>query len=275
LEYLIKTGISEKTRIRLFAKILRKSREAARLYAAASYYMRYLAESRGDIFPSHAQPFLIPELHAVFLPYIAGRGFNEMLEGKGPETRVVENIAEGLLALHNSDYNPPRTHSWEDEQLIISQWTSRAIQLFPVIAGDVSPLLESILKKGTALNSQAGVPVHRDFYDKQILVSGHLVTFLDYDSIAWGDPALDVGNFIAHLKLRGIQKRGEPDQFSRLMRTFIKTYLKHSQGDYQENITIYTAAALLRLAYVYLFRPGGWRFFHPIMREVQKSINSI
>ena len=275
LEYQIITGMPEEPRIKLFAKVLRKSREAARLHAVASYYLRFLAESRGDIFPPHSQPFLIPELKAVVFPHIAGAGFNEMLEGKGPEPKVVENIAEGLFTFHSSAYDPPRTHFWEDEIQIMSQWTSQAVQLFPVIAGDASPLLERIIQQGNTLKHRVKVPVHRDFYDKQILVTGHLVTFLDYDSTALGNPALDVGNFIAHLKLRGIQKRGDPDHFNRLMKTFIKTYQKHSQRDDQGHITLYTAAALLRLAYVYLFRPGGWRFFYPLIQDAQKTINSI
>ena len=275
LEYTIKTGMPGETQLKLFAKVLRKSGESSRLCDAVTYFMSFLSESRGDIFQAHLKPFLISEINAVFLPHIAGKGFNEILRDKAPDTRVVENIAEGLSVFHGSPYNPSRTHFWEDEIRIMTQWTSQAVQLFPVIADDASRLLEQIIQKGNAIKDRVKAPVHRDFYDKQIMVFGDKVTFIDFDSLVLGDPAIDVGNFIAHLKLRGIQSKGNPEHFSGIKRRFTNTYLKHAQMDSQESIILYTSAALLRLACVYLFRPGGWRLFFPLIREAAETIKSI
>ena len=263
------------SRFKLFAKVLRKSGASSRLYAAANYFMSFLSESRGDIFKAHLKPFLISEINAVFLPHIAGKGFNEILGSNGPETNLIKNIAVGLSVFHSCSYNPTRAHFWEDEIRIMSQWVSQAVQLFPVIAVDTSHLLEQIILKGNAANDPVKAPVHRDFYDKQIMVSHHKVTFLDFDSLALGDPAIDVGNFIAHLKLRGIQSTGNPGHFGGIKRKFTNTYLKHAQMVSQENILLYTSAALLRLACVYLFRPGGWRLFFPLIREAAEIVKSI
>jgi len=51
----------------------------------------------------------------------------------------------------------------------------------------------------------APVYAHRDFFDKQILFHENRSTLLDCDSVARADPALDSGNFIAHMTLRQLQ----------------------------------------------------------------------
>src|SRR5262249_9497150 len=44
--------------------------------------------------------------------------------------------------------------------------------------------------------------LHGDFYEKQVLVRPDGLAFVDLDDSSAGDPALDLGNFLAHLELR-------------------------------------------------------------------------
>ena len=41
--------------------------------------------------------------------------------------------------------------------------------------------------------------VHRDFYHDQVIADGDVCRLVDLDLVAVGDPALDIGNFLAHL----------------------------------------------------------------------------
>lgn len=50
----------------------------------------------------------------------------------------------------------------------------------------------------------APVPLHRDFHPRQIFINGAQGWIIDWDLHACGDPALDVGNFLMSLRLKGL-----------------------------------------------------------------------
>lgn len=65
---------------------------------------------------------------------------------------------------------------------------------------------QDVARAATAV-ALAGPPalrsmLHRDLHDKQLLVDGDGVGMLDVDTLGLGDPALDLGNLLAHLDLR-------------------------------------------------------------------------
>src|SRR6266487_115355 len=52
--------------------------------------------------------------------------------------------------------------------------------------------------------------IHRDFYPDQVLVAGERLYLLDFDLYSHGDPALDIGNCIGHIKEQAVRTRGDP-----------------------------------------------------------------
>src|SRR5699024_1543681 len=64
----------------------------------------------------------------------------------------------------------------------------------------------AVARAATTIAMAGPVPrrslLHRDLDDKQLLVDGDGVGMLDVDTLGLGDPALDVGNLLAHLDLR-------------------------------------------------------------------------
>jgi thiamine kinase-like enzyme len=102
---------------------------------------------------------------------------------------------------------------------------------------------------------------HRDFFDKQLLYSERRSTLLDCDNAAKADPALDVGNFIAHLTLRKLQHPNCSANIEKGIRAFIESY-----GNLDDRSRLRTAwwtkASLLRLSALYLLRPR-WRTIAP------------
>jgi hypothetical protein len=111
--------------------------------------------------------------------------------------------------------------------------------------------------------------VHRDFYDKQVLFSSRRTTLLDCDGLMMGDPALDIGNFIAHLHLRTLQNSEHERQLEKAAVLFEEAYGsgKLALGD---RTSWWTAATLIRLAGLYGLRPR-WRTLAPALLE--KAIN--
>ncbi|MGH2949349.1 MAG: phosphotransferase family protein, partial [Solirubrobacteraceae bacterium] len=108
-----------------------------------------------------------------------------------------------------------------------------------------------------ALPAAEPAPLHRDLHDKQVLVDPHGgVGLLDFDTLATGDPALDVGNLLAHLDLRALQGRCTPDDAGRAAAAFLAGY--EAGADLEERAAVFAAATRVRLACVYALRPA-WR----------------
>ncbi len=96
--------------------------------------------------------------------------------------------------------------------------------------------------------------IHRDLHDKQILVDDDgVVGLLDLDTLAIGDPALDVANLLAHLELRVLQGQGSLDGARVAADAFLEGY--RPAPELMERVVTYVATSRLRLACVYAFRP--------------------
>jgi aminoglycoside phosphotransferase (APT) family kinase protein len=103
-----------------------------------------------------------------------------------------------------------------------------------------------------------GVPgavatIHRDLHDKQVLVDGDRVALLDCDTIAQGEAALDLANLLTHLELRVLQGHAPARAAAAARKALLAAY--EPADGVQRRLPAYTAAAWLRLACVYAFRP--------------------
>jgi aminoglycoside phosphotransferase (APT) family kinase protein len=116
---------------------------------------------------------------------------------------------------------------------------------------DLSPMLYCAMQRvGRNLNRLRPVtpkPSHRDFHDKQIFVDEQGVTLIDFDTLCLADPALDAGNFVAHLELLELQGQELPvDAKDRFLAC------QPTTPGALERLDTWRDAARLRLACLYL-----------------------
>jgi Ser/Thr protein kinase RdoA (MazF antagonist) len=96
------------------------------------------------------------------------------------------------------------------------------------------------------------VVIHRDLHEKQVMIDGDHATFIDLDTLAVGEAALDIANFLVHLDLR--VALGLPVERARATATaFLDAY--HPSRAVVERIAAHAAVTRIRLACVYAFRP--------------------
>ena len=98
--------------------------------------------------------------------------------------------------------------------------------------------------------------IHRDFYDKQIVVgeTGR-VGVLDFDTLAVGEPSLDIANMLGHLELRHLQGSCTAEAGRDAARAFCHGYGNEQVEEYAARIAAYLDATRLRLAVLYAFWP--------------------
>ncbi len=99
--------------------------------------------------------------------------------------------------------------------------------------------------------------IHRDFYDKQVLISNDRVVLIDFDGVAAGDPAQDYGNFLAHCFLRQLQQSENSALIAAGAKAFILGYGRQSSV-WLRRAAWWQSSTLLRLAVLYALRPR-WR----------------
>ena len=117
------------------------------------------------------------------------------------------------------------------------------------------PLAERVVAALRGLPEVAPVLCHRDFHDKQVLLDGDRGTLIDLDLAAAAHPALDVGNIIAHLRLRAL--KGAELPWAEIAAP-IAARARSDRG-LDESLGVWTASTLMRLALIYarrFRRPG-------------------
>lgn len=238
-----------KTR-RLLGKIFRDNR-GERLFQAM--------ESVASHFESHAKAGLtaprplayLPEWRMLLQTYLPGKTLYELLHLGMARDSHIGGAAQSIAALHAGPI-PADTRHLADEEVSL---VSRAVADLQV-AGLADPRFETVLGRVASLagglSHSCTTPVHRDFYDKQLLIHGRRIALIDLDTLALGFPEIDVANFLAHLHLRGLQGVPTGRSVSAWARLFVLEYRRHSIFPLDiKRARFFLAAAILRLACKY------------------------
>jgi aminoglycoside phosphotransferase (APT) family kinase protein len=92
------------------------------------------------------------------------------------------------------------------------------------------------------------LPTHGDFYAKQVLLADDSVAILDLDEAVRGDPAADLGNFVAHLERDALRGTLPSSRVELLQNALLEGYRVATHRPIPARTELYAAAGLLRLA---------------------------
>ncbi|MFQ5612158.1 MAG: aminoglycoside phosphotransferase family protein [Anaerolineae bacterium] len=168
----------------------------------------------------------------------------------------VEAAGRALCVLHAAE--PPSTvaaHDAEAEIGVLRRWLDRLEAFVPDRASSFRVAAIKIFE-ALATSSSPAVLLHRDFYDKQIFIDDEgRVGLLDFDTLAWGEAALDLANALVHFELRALQGRCSIRQAEAAAAAMLRGY--HPGPAVYRRLSTYADATRLRIACVYAFRPYG------------------
>lgn len=239
-----------------YVKVLRPGRAAP---AAAT--LRHLGEAPlGPRVPrvlgvDDAQGLLVTEA-------LPGRTLHELLPTGEVTLTVLRRVGALVRQLHGVALpDGAGAHTAADE----ASATRRAVGLAATydalartVTGDLAERLRASEARLAALPTPTrAVPLHRDLHDKQLLLApGHgpgSLGLIDLDLLAVGDPALDLGNLVAHLELRAAQGLLAPGAVGPATAALLEGY--GADATVRAALPTYVEATRLRLVGVYAFRP--------------------
>lgn len=206
---------------------------------------------------------LKPSKFALCFEWLPGRLLQEVIdEAQGNSTsevllnQLLPRVGEALALLHQQQASQLLSFSrtLEIEQLLnTAQLLS---QLFPAIAD----IANTITARGRACLAQLplySVPIHGDFYAEQVVIMAEQIGIVDLDCTVQGDPATDLGNFLAHLEYQTILNPTVDPLTQRAKIHLLSGY--GATPDLEQRVQFYTAINLFKLApMLFRYRHLDW-----------------
>ncbi len=212
----------------------------------------------------------------LWLEAVAGPSLHDLI-GMERFLPGCRSAGAALQKLHRAKLQDLLPYTFEETLAELKERILETAQIYPVLRETVQNLWQQVESGRPALKGKEFAPVHRDFYDKQVLVGANRITLLDTDTLAWGDPALDVGNFLAHLVLRGRQHSLPEKNIQQAQRNFLEAYNTGkslvSGENFQKRAAWWKAASLLRLACLYSLRPRWKKLAVPLLEQSKKTLS--
>ena len=158
----------------------------------------------------------VPEPLGVIPPFrmwcqrkVPGVTADGLLAGAGG-VALARRIAHAIYKVHQANVSTERGHTMLDELRILKQCLDKACALRPVWAERIHAVAEGCEKLGALVPGGEPRGIHRDFYPAQVIVHGDRLHLIDFDLYCLGDPALDVGNFVAHIAEQSLREMPDP-----------------------------------------------------------------
>jgi hypothetical protein len=205
------------------------------------------------------------KMGAIFMENAPGTTLHSLI-GKPTFVKVCGEAGRLLRKLHALKTEGLQHYTAMDELENFGRRFETVIGLFPRLTGIFEQILERLNRDRASIETGfAFVCTHRDFYDKQVLYTSTRTTLLDCDNLAAADPALDFGNFMAHIVLRRIQVPEHARDIEMGMKVFAESYAG-ADPEFEIRGRWWLAVSLMRLAALYSLRPR-WRMLGPKLLE--------
>jgi hypothetical protein len=209
-----------------------------------------------------------PELQLSLLEALPGEprigpALNARLRGRPaadalPLEEMVATCGYVAAMLHGSGVGLGRPRTLADEAAGLLREVAMARQFAPGFGDRAQSWLRRIAALAERSEPLRPCLSHGDFKHEQLLFDGAGSGLVDFDAICQAEPALDLGKFVAHLRVeaRKIQRRASVSSplGEELAERFLRAYVS-AAGDHvadelrlRRRTALYEAIALLRLA---------------------------
>jgi hypothetical protein len=194
---------------------------------------------------------VVPELRLWLQRKVSGRTATELLAGPAGET-LATRIAEAAHKLHEAGVEDQRgrRHSMADELRVLHECLPLVAAANPRWQERIERVLRACDRLGATVSRVPERWIHRDFYGDQVIVDGDRLCLIDFDEYCYGDPAVDVGNFIGAVTEYGLRTLGDPDALADVSSALEGRFVELSGEARRGPIRAYALLTLVRQIYV-------------------------
>lgn len=179
--------------------------------------------------------------------WLPGRPLDEALADPSLEAEAGTTVGAALAELHSQEPTGLAYLTRDEEAMTLLALAPEIGFVCPDLVERVRNLAERLagrLLREPPVNG----PIHGDFYAAQVLVDGDTAAILDLDRAVRGDPAADLGLFVAHLERDALRGRLCPSRLAAVRNALLDGYRAAEPVASPARVGFYTAVGLLRLA---------------------------
>lgn len=189
--------------------------------------------------------------------------FNGLVQA--PDNKLAKRIAGAIFKLHSGAVPIARDHTIQDELAILERALDNVAMARPEWRERLGAIKDRSRKLAATIPEAVNRCLHRDFYHDQLLIDGDKTFLLDLDLCSMGDPALDIGNFTAHIREQCLREFGDPDAAASNVDAFISQYCRLSGQDMRKTIEAYALLSMARHIFISQRIPDRQRFMPQIL----------
>ena len=187
----------------VFAK-LSPPHDSARAFRVSTALHHWLASERTPVTCPRPLAFSAAD-SAVLYPEVAGLPLVERLRRPSQDAmQWVRRAGEALSVLHRAPQSVTEglaLHDFSSELDVIEQASAFLHALLPRAGATIRALLESARELHPMLPEEPPTGTHGDLKVEHLWVTESGLTVIDFDTCALSDPALDLGTFLADLRV--------------------------------------------------------------------------
>ena len=161
-----------------------------------------------------------PQLGMWAMPQLAG----DMLDPRQHDAAAFFATGAALAHLHAAPVESGREWTMADEADVLTRALRDIAAARPEYARELQQITEKACRMIGAPPPSRQVLLHRDFYPDQVLVQPDRIVLLDFDLAAVGSPAVDLGNFLAHLQELSLRVHRSLDAYDACAGAFLQGY---------------------------------------------------
>ena len=214
---------------------------------------------------------VIPRFRMCLQRKVDGVEATALLPGPGGEA-LARRTAEAIFKLHKTEIPAGRSHTMADELRILHQHLPLVAQTKPSLRKRIDRLLEGCDRLGASVPPPRTCGIHRDFYPDQIIVQGDRLFLLDFDLFCEGDPALDVGNFLGHLRELSVRQPGGAPALIDRVNVMTQRFVELAGPSLRPAIEAYTTLTLARQVYLSTQFPDRTPFTETLLELCEQRL---
>ncbi len=155
--------------------------------------------------------------------------------------------AAALATLHGFRIKGCRVRSFDSDLEFLRKEATRVHVVAPSLAQIALTLLQRVAESPLPEAPVQATFIHGDFMPSQLLVDEERVAVVDFDNACLGDPAMDVGNFMAKLHRTAVRK-GHSHHYH-LAQAFLAEYVDQTRDKgLERRALLYQVISLVRAA---------------------------
>jgi hypothetical protein len=191
---------------------------------------------------------VLEDLGVWFQRLVPGRSATDIFttEEAAELVELARRSARAAHKVHTVNIKTRRTHTIYDELQVLDRRLSELECGANSLASRIANVRKNCRALGQTLGARPVAGIHRDYYPDQLVIDGSRVSIVDFDLYCAGDPAVDIGNFLAHLTELALRTFGDPQALRVLREAFLTEYLSLAGAQNCFAVQVYETLSLAR-----------------------------